>query len=184
MYKRHGWLSYTLSKSDRQFAKGGINNGERFPYKYDRRHSINLTINHKFSDRIDIGASWVFYTGGTSTIPEEKTTVIRPHNGANNGFLWYGTYDNTNSSPTIGDVSYIEHRNNFRLPASHRLNLGVNFNKKTKHGMRTWNISLYNAYNAMNPAWVYRGHNKQGLSVIKKYTLLPLIPSFTYTYKF
>ena len=98
--------------------------------------------------------------------------------------LWYGTYDNTNSSPTIGDVSYIEHRNNFRLPASHRLNLGVNFNKKTKHGMRTWNISLYNAYNAMNPAWVYRGHNKQGLSVIKKYTLLPLIPSFTYTYKF
>ena len=31
---------------------------------------------------------------------------------------------------------------------------------------------------------VYRGHNKQGLSVIKKYTLLPLIPSFTYTYKF
>ena len=36
----------------------------------------------------------------------------------------------------------------------------------------------------MNPAWVYRGHNKQGLSVIKKYTLLPLIPSFTYTYKF
>ena len=93
--------------------------------------------------------------GGTSTIPEEKTTVIRPHNGANNGFLWYGTYDNTNSSPTIGDVSYIEHRNNFRLPASHRLNLGVNFNKKTKHGMRTWNISLYNAYNAMNPAWVY-----------------------------
>ena len=182
--KTTGWLSYTLSKSDRKFTKGGINNGEWFPYKYDRRHSINLTINHKFSDRIDIGASWVFYTGGTSTIPEEKTTVIRPHNGANNGFLWYGTYDNTNSSPTIGDVSYIEHRNNFRLPASHRLNLGVNFNKKTKHGMRTWNISLYNAYNAMNPAWVYRGHNKQGLSVIKKYTLLPLIPSFTYTYKF
>ena len=55
-----GWLSYTLSKSDRQFAKGGINNGERFPYKYDRRHNINLTINHKFSDRIDFGASWVF----------------------------------------------------------------------------------------------------------------------------
>mgnify|MGYP002957625893 FL=1 len=81
-----GWLSYTLSKSDRQFAKGGINNGERFPYKYDRRHNINLTINHKFNERIDIGASWVFYTGGTSTIPEEKTAVIRPSDGTNNGF--------------------------------------------------------------------------------------------------
>lgn len=70
--KTTGWLSYTLAKSDRKFAKGAINNGERFPYKYDRRHNINLTLNHKFSERIDIGASWVFYTGGTSTIPEEK----------------------------------------------------------------------------------------------------------------
>ena len=67
--------------------EGAINNGERFPYKYDRRHIINLTLNHKFSERIDIGASWVFYTGGTSTIPEEKTTIIRPGNGANNGFI-------------------------------------------------------------------------------------------------
>ena len=56
--KTTGWLSYTLSKSDRKFAKGAINNGERFPYKYDRHHN-NLTLNHKFSER-DIGASWVF----------------------------------------------------------------------------------------------------------------------------
>ena len=185
-----GWLSYTLSKSDRQFAKGGINNGERFPYKYDRRHNINLTINHKFSDRIDIGASWVFYTGGTSTIPEEKTAVIRPSDSTNNGFgggYGYGDYfDSGITSPTIGEASYVEHRNNYRLPASHRLNVGVNFNKKTKHGMRTWNISLYNAYNAMNPTFVYRSTSKNDPNkpIIKKYTILPLIPSFTYTYKF
>ena len=188
--KTTGWLSYTLSKSDRQFAKGGINNGERFPYKYDRRHNINLTINHKFSERIDIGASWVFYTGGTSTIPEEKTAVIRPSDGTNNGFgggYGYGGYFDSNiTSPTIGEASYVEHRNNYRLPASHRLNVGVNFNKKTKHGMRTWNISLYNAYNAMNPTFVYRSTSKNDPNkpIIKKYTILPLIPSFTYTYKF
>lgn len=183
-----GWLSYTLAKSDRQFSKGGINNGERFPYKYDRRHNINLTVNHRFSDRIDIAASWVFYTGGTSTIPEEKTAIIRPGDGANNGFGGgYGNYYDptyTNTSPSIGETAYVEHRNNYRLPASHRLNIGINFNKKTKHGMRTWNISLYNVYNAMNPAWVYRSHNYEGESIIKKYTILPLIPSFTYTYKF
>ena len=185
-----GWLSYTLSKSDRQFAKGGINNGERFPYKYDRRHNINLTINHKFNERIDIGASWVFYTGGTSTIPEEKTAVIRPSDSTNNGFgggYGYGDYfDSGITSPTIGEASYVEHRNNYRLPASHRLNVGVNFNKKTKHGMRTWNISLYNAYNAMNPTFVYRSTSKNDpyKPIIKKYTILPLIPSFTYTYRF
>lgn len=36
----------------------------------------------------------------------------------------------------------------------------------------------------MNPAWIYRAHNEQGKGVIKKYTLLPIIPSFTYTYKY
>lgn len=185
--KTTGWLSYTLSKSDRQFAKGGINNGERFPYKYDRRHNINLTVNHKFSDRIDIGASWVFYTGGTSTIPEEKTIIIRP-NGGLGGYFNTGYYYpiKSDDSPMVGEVFYVEHRNNYRLPASHRLNIGINFNKKTKHGMRTWNISLYNAYNAMNPTFVYRGTSKKDYNklVIKKYTILPLIPSFTYTYKF
>lgn len=34
--KTTGWIAYTLAKSDRKFAVGGINNGERFPYKYDR----------------------------------------------------------------------------------------------------------------------------------------------------
>lgn len=185
--KTTGWLSYTLAKSDRKFEKGGINNGERFPYKYDRRHNVNLTVNHQFNKRIDISASWIFYTGGTSTIPEEKTAIIRPGNGTNDGLFWNnnGFYENNKDhTPTIGESNYVEHRNNYRLPASHRLNLGVNFNKKTKHGMRTWNISVYNVYNAMNPAWVYRSYNYEGKSHITKYTLLPLIPSFTYTYKF
>ena len=65
---------------------------------------------------------------------------------------------------SIEETGYISRRNNYRLPASHRLNLGVNFNKKTKHGMRTWNISIYNAYNAMNPNIVYSKY-KNGYNV-------------------
>ena len=87
--------------------------------------------------------------------------------------------------------------------------LNINFNKKTKHGMRTWNISLYNAYNAMRRSsdlskWeqgynliyndfynsIYQGNGnqynseKKSKTVIKKLTILPCIPSVTYTYKF
>lgn len=179
-----GWMAYTLAKSDRQFENGTINNGKRFPYKYDRRHNISLCVNHKFSNRIDIGASWIFYTGGTITIPERETVIIKPDG-------------------SMEETSYISSRNNYRLPVSHRLNFGVNFNKKTKHGMRTWNISIYNVYNAMNPNLVYTkrdngnfyyGNNNNGMfitgqenkrkTVIKKMTLLPCIPSFTYTYRF
>ncbi len=183
--KTTGWIAYTLAKSDRKFAVGGINNGERFPYKYDRRHNLSLVVNHKFNNRIDIGASWIFSTGGTATIAEEVTAIIRPGEDA------------------IQQKDYIEKRNNYRLPASHRLNIGVNFNKKTKHGVRTWNISLYNAYNAMNPTMIYSNNSGGYTSYIKnqedgkvylqyipakrkitKLTLLPCVPSVTYTYKF
>lgn len=183
--KTTGWIAYTLAKSDRKFAVGGINNGERFPYKYDRRHNLSLVVNHKFSNRIDVGASWIFSTGGTATIAEEVTAIIRPE------------------EDPIQQKDYIEKRNNYRLPASHRLNIGVNFNKKTKHGVRTWNISLYNAYNAMNPTMIYSNNSGGYATYIKnqedgkvylqyipakrkitKLTLLPCVPSVTYTYKF
>ncbi len=65
--KNDGMAVLHFVQSDRQFAKGGINNGERFPYKYDRRHNINLTINHKFSD-VSTSVLLGVYTGGTSTI--------------------------------------------------------------------------------------------------------------------
>ena len=39
-------------------------------------------------------------------------------------------------------------RNNYRLPASHQLNIGFNLHKQTRHGERIWNISILNAYNA------------------------------------
>lgn len=188
--KTTGWLAYTLAKSDRKFAKGGVNNGERFPYKYDRRHNIGLSVTHKFSERIDIGATWTFATGGTTTIPEEVTGLIHPSTGAGNGLgMEFHPVGSGDSFVTEND--YVERRNNYRLPSSHRLNIGINFNKKTKHGLRTWNISLYNAYNAMNPTFVYRstketsnGHITTLEPVIKKLTILPCIPSVTYTYKF
>ncbi len=174
-----GWLAYTLAKSDRKFSEEGINEGRCFPYKYDRRHHLNATLNHAFSDRIDIGATWEFYTGGTTTLPEEITFIPNPTESDNN---W-------NSSVITAD--YVESRNNYRLPPSHRLNIGINFHKKKKYGIRTWNFSIYNIYNAMNPTFMYRdneyelhGDNYKSKTVLKKVTILPFIPSISYTYKF
>ena len=48
-------------------------------------------------------------------------------------------------------MDHYSSRNNYRLPASHQLNIGFNFHKQTRHGERIWNISILNAYNAMNP---------------------------------
>ena len=175
--KTTGWLGYTIAKSDRQFKNGTVNNGERFPYKYDRRHNINLCINHAFSKKTDVGITWIFNTGGTATVAEQRT-------GTASGNL----------------IDYISHRNNYRLPVSHRLNLSVNVHKKLRRGTQTWNISIYNAYNAMTPNLIYKEEEYIGVQHIKpdgnydtlwkrktrliKQTLLPCVPSITYTYRF
>lgn len=175
--KTTGWLGYTIAKSDRLFKDGTVNNGERFPYKYDRRHNINFCLNHAFSKKTDVGITWIFNTGGTATIAEKQT-----------GTEWGNLVD------------YVSHRNNYRLPVSHRLNLSINFHKKLRRGTQTWNISIYNAYNAMTPSLVYKEEeyigqqhigpngNPETVWVRKtrliKQTLLPCVPSVTYTFRF
>jgi hypothetical protein len=168
-----GWLAYTLARSERRFPDGSINHGEPFPYKYDRRHNVSLTLNHRFSARTELAASWVYLSGGTATVPEAQTVAVTPDRG-----------------PMQAD--HITRRNNYRLPASHRLNLSLNLHRPTRRGTATWNFSLYNAYNAMNPAIVYSTHHYTGYgtpqqarrAVLMKVTILPILPSVAYTYRF
>ena len=201
--KTTGWIAYTLAKSERKFDKSGINMGKWFPYKYDHRHHFNLTANHKFSDKIDISASWELFTGGVFTVSEEMTAFISPeYDPTNNSNILvprpgsilpnhYYLYNPGMTSSTWADY-FINSRNNYRLPANHCLNLGINFRKQKKHGEQIWNFGIYNVYNAMNPHFVYKVVKSAGYGpdakmtkpAIVKTTIFPIIPSFSYTFKF
>ena len=187
--KLTGWIGYTLAKSDRIFNKE-VNLGKRFPFKYDRRHAVDVVMNYKFNKKVDISANWKYYTGGTATIAYQNSEILLP-NGA------------------TASIDYTESRNNYRLPATHLLNLGINLHKQKKYGMRTWSLGLYNAYNNMNPSLVMIKRKNESYSytyyrydengnwilettdykqddkpVINKITILPLIPTISYTYRF
>ena len=172
--KTTGWLAYTLAWSDRLFPDGSINNGEPFPYKYDRRHSIDLSVDHRFNPKWGVNAVWSFATGGTTTVPVRQVAVQVPH-----GY--------------ITDAQYVDHRNNFRIPPSHRLNLGVSHYGKRRRGESVWNLSVYNVYNQMNPNFVFMDYgadydkdgNYIGTSLkMKKITILPILPSLSWTRNF
>lgn len=174
MGKTTGWLGYTLAKSERRFPDGSINNGEWYPHRYDRRHNVSLVVNQRIGTKIDISGTWTFASGGATTIPEREVTVQRPDG-------------------TLTQVQYTPHRNNYRLPPSHRLNVGVNFHKKKRHGESIWNVGVYNIYNRMNPNFVFSDSEYDNVSGsriytrkdrLKSLTILPVIPSFSYTYKF
>lgn len=70
------------------------------------------------------------------------------------------------------------------MKAYHRLDFSIQMIKKMKHHTRTWELGLYNAYNRYNPFYYYVSEDLQGNGVLKQITLFPLIPSFSYNFKF
>lgn len=168
-----GWFGYTWSRTMRLFDTPGeeLNNGEPFPAKYDRIHDISITVQYKPDDTFDAGVTWVYSTGNTATLTMQEI-------------------DGGGESYRSG-IDFVESRNNFRLPAYHRMDVSVNFHKKKKHGVRTWNISVYNLYNRQNPFIIYPktserydGHGTQYSTSLMQRSLFPILPSVSYIYKF
>ena len=172
--KLSGWLSYTLSWANRQFDY--VNRGDVFPYKYDRRHDVSFTANYKFNKKIDLGLVWVYGSGYAYTL--------------SNGYYYQFPYLNSQQGNIYQPVRYNQERNNFRVPAYHRLDVGLNCYKKKKSGSRTWRFGIYNTYNNMNPFMIfwegesdlyYRPTTGNKLTVL---TLLPIVPSVSWAFKF
>lgn len=168
--KLTGWIGYTLSWTWRQFEE--INFGERFPFRYDRRHDVSFVANYKLNDRIDFGAVWVYGTGTAVTLDNAKYLGFR------------GVRDD--GSPIIqGENLAYSSRNNYRLPAYHRMDISVNFHKQKKRGERTWSVSVYNLYNRRNAFFVYKDVSQNGARVnLRQVSLFPILPSFSYNFKF
>ncbi|MDX5449208.1 MAG: TonB-dependent receptor [Bacteroidota bacterium] len=164
--KTTGWIGYTLSWSWRQFDE--LNQGKPYPYTFDRRHDVSVVINHKFSERFDIGLAWVYGTGNATNLPQ---AVYRARN-----FL-----DGYNFT-----AEYYGDRNSFRMDAYHRLDLGFNFHKKTDWGMSTWSFSVYNAYNRNNPFFLYidQSYDQNKPNQVRQVSLFPLIPAFSWSFQF
>ena len=163
--KTTGWIGYTLSWTNRQFEN--LNFGEVFPYRYDRRHDLGVAVTHEFNDRVSVGMVWVYGTGNAVTLGLER---YQP--ASISQFDWYS------------EVEHIEGRNNYRMPAYHRLDLSVNLKKDRKWGQRTWSFGVYNVYSRQNPFYLEFGYDNSGNRKLFQYSLFPIIPSFSYSFKF
>ena len=201
-----GWIGYTLSWNWRQFDN--IDLGRRYPFKYDRRHDVSLVVSHKVNDRISLAGTWVFGTGNAITLPTAGHASLSDPLSPETVFSGFGRQGNaiksrsnpfayqllTNISYGGGGVELFENgRNGFRMQAYHRLDLGIEFTKEKKWGQSTWALGVYNAYSRLNP-YVYYFENRftsvdaSGNAVFEKkltkLALFPIIPSFSYRFKF
>lgn len=178
-----GWIGYTLSWTQMQFDS--VNSGRKYYARYDRRHDISLVAIYKLNDHITLSGTWVYGTGNAVTLPTSEFYLVEKYPGSynppNQHYLFSSPFYN------MGNFNDLGEKNNFRMAPYHRLDLGIQFHKKKKWGERTWEISVYNAYNRQNPFFYYNDTKSSSgmlFSKLKQVSLFPVIPSVTYSFKF
>lgn len=173
--KLTGLVSYTLSKTDRQFT--GFNKDRTFPFKYDRRHILNLFCSYQLTSKWKIGALFNYSTGFKFTPPTGKLIDVP--------IFDIGSF--------INNEQYLyESVNSAKMPDYHRLDLNASHEKIREDGkISTWSINIYNAYNRLNPLFIYikKGSTfgtppKVTPTAVKAISLLPILPSINYSIKF
>ncbi len=160
--KLNGWISYTLSKSERQFDQ--INDGTWFNARQDRTHDVSLVGIYQMSKKWTLGATFVYYTGNAITFPSGKYLI--------DGRTMF----------------YYEERNGYRMPDYHRLDLSLTYEPKNerKKFHSSWVFGVYNAYNRKNAYVIDFRENKENANITEAYkiALFGAIPSVTWNFKF
>lgn len=162
--KINAQLSYTYSRTLRQFDE--IFDGKPFYAKYDRPHDFTFSIFYTLNEKLSFSAVFVYASGKLVTFPYSR-------------YLIQGMPLN----------SYFE-KNSIRMPDYNRLDISMVYkNKKHKNWQSSWDFSVFNVYNRMNPFFIFpkvTGNIQQYNQTIKaqQVTLFPILPSITYKINF
>jgi len=162
-----GWVGYALSWTMREFDD--LNEGDPFPYRYDRRHDVSAVVTHDLTDMITLSGTWTYGTGDAITLPTARHRV--PGRTQRGGL----------PIPNVAVKTYDE-RNGYRMRAYHRLDFGATFtwSGKNEHALH---LGLYNVYNRQNPFFMYTQEYSDGLKATQV-SLFPILPSVNYRFSF
>jgi hypothetical protein len=176
--KFNGWIGYTWSRTERQFQT--INFGEVYPYKYDRRHDFSIAMILEINDKMEFSANWTYGTGAAQTFPEG--VYYAPSSPLLD--FW-----DLNQGQDLNVIIDYGSRNNFRLPAYHRLDLNFRIHKKYPKIETFWNFGIFNVYNRRNPYFLFLradysvDPNSPEIKV-RRMSLLPILPEVNFGFKF
>jgi len=174
--------NYTFSRSFRKFDL--INNGEKFPFVFDRPHSFNLEASYKISSRSSLSLLGTIQSGQPFTLTNKSNFLVTNAYYSNvAGAAIANNYDLNTPFPVFFQETLVtENINALRMPIYHRIDLAFSNKKKWDNGiLREWNVSVYNVMNRKNPYFIYLNSNSNGF---EQFTLMPILPSLSYKLKF
>lgn len=169
------YLSYALAWNWRQFST--INGGEKFPFKYDRRHDLNLAVNYHYNERWLFSTVWTFASGDVFTLPNQV----------------YPDFDDAQQiADPLAPSQYrlIYHSsavNQYRTLPYHRLDISASYHHYLRPAIPTvLTFGIYNIYGSPNQ-YVYDLEGtlgKRSLIVTTRYDFFNVIPYVSYNIKF
>lgn len=183
-----GWIGYTLALTRLQnfetldpngrFAQESEGFGPFNPI-YDRRHDISVVAMYEISRRLTASATFVYGSGDLTWLPPGRFS-----------------FQDIGGAPFEAVVPDFRERNNFRLPAYHRLDLGLVIKFFPKWGESDLTISVVNAYDRRNAFFIFLEPEfeevmNNGVLVevptrvaANQVSLFPILPSVTWNFKF
>ncbi len=164
--KLTGWISYTLSWSNRQYDE--INGGSWFPSRYDRRHNGAIVMQYAFAKRWAASVVWEFVSGAKFTPVVGQYIVFAP------------TLTGVDLIPVYSGINQV------KMSDTHRLDFGIKFKSKPEKKIQ-WQIftGAYNVYNRANPVGIVISQDEQtGELRYEQPGLFGLIPFISYGIKF
>lgn len=181
-----GWIGYTLAFVNRgNFSplspNGSFSQMGYFSPPYDRRHDFSLVLFYEISNRVNLSATLVYGSGDLAWLPTGRTYFQDVLIG--------------NAEPI---VPLFQNRNNFRLPAYHRLDIGADFHFFPTWGESTLSFNLINAYDRRNTFFIFLEPQYASINnsnddnflnfpekiVANQVSLFPIIPALTWNFKF
>jgi hypothetical protein len=177
----NGWLSYSLAYANRYI------DGQKIPFRFDQRHTVNLVLNYDINDWLNIGTRFQFGSGFpiTEAVGVKPRIIFEDQNG---DFIpetpVVATRGNTNN--VIYDVDFGDKTNRFagRKPDYHRLD--VRLNAQADYWDLDWTfyldiVNIYNRANVVN--YDYAVDENQQLTR-EATNMFPILPTLGFNVRF
>ena len=147
-----------------KFPEERINRGEWFPANFDQLHQLNVLLKIKVTPVQFAHFSFTYRSGRPISVPISVYQL---------------------STSVVPNYSL---RNQFRVPAYHRLDVGYTIDKtraRTKGFRSSFSFSLYNLYNRRNAFSVFFKKDNRGIQRVYQLAILGVtFPALTYNFRF
>ena len=111
-----GWCSYGLSWANRTYPF--LNNGNEYPYDYNRRHTFKMVANYAITKTLEYNTSFIFLSGTYRSIEQVRQD--------------YYYYDPISGELSMFPIWISNEKNNAKMPPS--INLDMSIRKRLRSG--------------------------------------------------